>query len=234
MNILATDCSSFSLSICIAKDDRIIYSSYLNTNKTHSETIMPNIEYALAQAKYNINDIDVFGITVGPGSYTGLRIGAATVKAFAQVTNKPIAAISSLKALAVQAIPGGKYICPILDAKNDQIYSALYSYNYYVLSSKIPDGAFNIDDLLERLNSYDIDEDIIFVGDGALYHSNKIRKALGNKAIISNETYSIIDAKNVASLAKIEALNGETINYLELELTYLRKPQAERELENRL
>ena len=233
MNILAIDCSSSSLSVCIAKDDCILYSTYLNTNKTHSETILPNIEYALTQAKFNINDIDVYGITVGPGSYTGLRIGVSTIKAFAQVTNKPIASISSLKALAVQAIPGSKYICPIIDARNDQIYSALYDYNHYVLSSKLQDSAYNIDELLKELQRVDTDDDIIFVGNGAQLHSTKIKNALGNKAVITSETCSIIDGKNVALLTKINALNGELLNYLELEPNYLRKSQAERELENK-
>ncbi len=233
MKILAVDCSSSSLSICIANDDKILFNSYFNVKKTHSETIMPQIEYALDKAKYNIKDIDVFGVTVGPGSYTGLRIGVSTIKAFAHVTNKPIAAISSLKALAVSADDGSKYICPILDARNDQVYGALYSSNNYMLHSVIEDSAFSIDELISKTQSAASDESIVFIGDGALNHSTKIKKAFGEKAIIANTYASIIDAKNVAVLTKVCALNNNTINYLELEPKYLKKTQAERELNNK-
>lgn len=233
MNILAIDCSSSSLSVCIEKDDHILYSIYLDTTKTHSETLMPNIEYALAKSKININDIDVYGVTVGPGSYTGLRIGVSTVKALAQVANKSVASISSLKALAVQALPSSKYICPVLDARNDQIYSGLYKYDHYILSPVMEDAAYDIDGLIKELQKLDLNEDIVFIGNGSLLHSTKIKKALGNKAMIMSETYSVIDAKNVALLTKVDALNEELVNYLDLEPVYLRKSQAERELESK-
>lgn len=230
MNILALDCSSFSVSVCVSNDDKILFSSFFNKKRTHSETLMTQIEYALTQAELNICDIDVYGVTVGPGSYTGLRIGTATIKALAHANSKPVSAISTLKALSINALPGSSYICPIIDARNDQIYSAVYENKNLILSQIISDSPFEINEFISEIKKLELNNQMVFVGDGAVLHSDKIKSAFGNKAVITDGYASIIDAKNVEYLTRSNAINDNLISYMELEPVYLRKPQAEREL----
>lgn len=228
MNILALDCSSFSVSVCIANDDKILFSSFFNKKRTHSETLMTQIEYALTQAELNVSDIDIYGVTVGPGSYTGLRIGTASIKALAHANNKPLSAISTLKALSLNAGPCAKYICPIMDARNDQIYSSVYKNNNTLLEI-ISDSPFEINEFISKLKKLKLDDEIVFVGDGAILHSEKIKNTFGSKAVIAGKYTCDVDAKNVEYLTRLNALNDNLASYNELEPIYLRKSQAERE-----
>ncbi len=129
MLTLAFDTSSKSASVAVLRDDVILYDALINNGLNHSEVLLPAIEQACAQAGIKIEEVDLFACTMGPGSFTGLRIGAATLKGFLLAADKPAAGVSSLAALALNAGKTSKKICSIMDAGRGQVYTANYKYD---------------------------------------------------------------------------------------------------------
>ena len=122
MRVLAIDTSSSALGAAIADEQGIIGEFGLHTGRQHSEALLPLLQSLLQAAGLSLADMDAFGVTIGPGSFTGLRIGLATVKAWAQALDKPVVAVSSLEALALTAAEAGMLVCPTLDARRDELY----------------------------------------------------------------------------------------------------------------
>jgi tRNA threonylcarbamoyladenosine biosynthesis protein TsaB len=129
MRILAFDTSSRSASVAILQEDVILYDAIINSGLNHSEVLLPAIHQACLQTKIKIAEIDLFACTIGPGSFTGLRIGASTLKGFMLATGKPAAGVSSLAALALNAGKISKKICSIMDAGRGQVYTACFKYD---------------------------------------------------------------------------------------------------------
>ena len=189
--------------------------------------IMPMIDDVLKKASLEIEDIDVFAPCIGPGSFTGLRIGMATVKTFAQVKQKPIIGVSSLRGVSenFSYIDSSSYICPIFDARRGEVYNALYLHGDEVVS----DRALHIDDLLDSLSA----KDVIFAGDAAILHRGRIEQR-GEKGWRIAERQDILPrASSVAAYAARLAEKGEFGDPYSLRPQYLRKSQAERELEEK-
>src|SRR3712207_4927086 len=130
MKILSIDSSTSSASCAILEDNKLLGEITLNDKKQHSVILMPLIDSLLKDLKLTINDIDAFAVSSGPGSFTGLRIGIATVKGLADGTGKPFVGISSLDGLAFNLAYSSGIICPIIDALRDNVYTALYSFEY--------------------------------------------------------------------------------------------------------
>jgi len=128
LRVLAIDTSSVVATVAIMDDEKLIGEYVLNHKQTHSQKIMPMIEELLASSELRIQDIDVFAVASGPGSFTGLRIGAATMKGLAHAMNKPIIGVSTLDGLAFNLPYCNYIISPIMDAKNEQVYNALYKW----------------------------------------------------------------------------------------------------------
>ena len=220
MKLLAIDTSGVSLSVCITEDLLIRYECTLYSGRTHSEYLMPEINKALETCKLDISDIDAFAAVSGPGSFTGVRIGVATIKALAQATQKPCIGINALEALAKCAAPFEGIICPMQDARASQVYCAAYKEDKQIL----PDEAMQLDAFLAAVSSY---ERCCFVGDGAHAHHARILEALGQRAVILPPERSMLRASYAALLAyaKKESMHG----FHALLPYYLRAPQAERE-----
>ena len=126
MKILAIDTSSAVASAAILEDGKLIAEYILNNKKTHSQKIMPMIDEIIKDSDLTINDIDVFAAAYGPGSFTGLRIGVATAKALAHAVNKPLVEVSTLEGIAYNAVYSDLLLCPIMDARRNQVYNAVY------------------------------------------------------------------------------------------------------------
>lgn len=225
MHILGIDTCCMASTSAVIADDRLVAQVVQNNNKTHSQSIMPMIDFMLKQTELSINDIDGFAVAVGPGSFTGVRIGVATIKALAHPMNKPCIPVSTLEALAYNVAPFNGIICPILDARRNQVYTA--SFLKDTKTRLTEDRAISIEELSEELISSD--EDIIFVGDGIGTFGEQLKSALGEKAFFASRSLRMNLASSVAEIGYEKMLKGETLTYSDLKPTYLRMSQAERE-----
>lgn len=221
MKILVADTSS---SVCITgvfEDDKLIAENCLDNGKTHSENFMPLIKKSLEDAKLSLNDIDVIGIVVGPGSFTGIRIGIAGCKAMAEVIGIKVIPIVSLESLAGNEIENSEVICSMIDARNNQVYCGIFDRNVESKEELIAD---DINSVLEKISKYD---NIVFVGDGAVLHRDLIKEKMVGK----NISFSENNKQNVNSLGIItykKACKKEFLTADEVIPMYLRKSQAER------
>lgn len=213
MKILGISTSSNVATVCLSNDLEIIKELNINNTKTHSETLVPLIQTLLEETNTKLQDIELLACDIGPGSFTGIRIGIATIKAISQSLNIPIVDVTSLEALAYD-VPNANIICSIIDARNNQVYMALFDSKYNLLENYFAD---DINNLLNVLNKY---KDITFVGDGAI-----INKDLLSSNICSSPE---IHAKNINKCAYNKFKNGIFKNADNLSPMYLRKSQAER------
>ena len=172
MIVLSIDSSSKVATVAILKDDVLLGEYILNDKREHSVILMPLIENLLKECNLSIDDIDGYVVSKGPGSFTGLRIGMATIKGMSFGNNKPYISISSLDALAYNLISFNGIICPIMDALRENVYTALYKNNNDSLEKIMDYTALDIDELVNLLK--DKNEEVIFVGDGLYKHKKYI------------------------------------------------------------
>ncbi len=230
MKILAVDTSSNVATAALVSDNRLIGENILNHKKTHSEKIMPMIDGLLRDSETDIGDVDLFAVAKGPGSFTGLRIGISTVKALAHATNKPVVGVSALEGMAYNLYNVEGIISPIMDARRSQVYNGAYRWENGYLKEVISPRASSIEECIE---SFKNEEKVYFLGDGVPVYESVIREKMGNRAIFAPFTCLLQRASSLAALAQIKYEQGEFDTYASLVPIYLRKSQAERELEER-
>lgn len=224
MLILALDSTAIVASVALCRDHVPIASFTVKNGNTHSETLLPMVESVLKTAGFTVDDIDLFACSVGPGSFTGVRIGASTVKGLAFGKNKPCVAVSTLEALAENLVPFGGVLCPVMNARRGQVYNALFRYENGALTRLCEDRAIAALDLEREL--LDKNEPVYFCGDGV----GEIRRLC--KELSINEVPEQLVDQNAVSVAKCAHrayLRGECCTDAELAPVYLRLPQAERE-----
>ena len=235
MKILSIDTASDVCGVSILENNNLIEKFDVITKESHSQRLMPIIENAFKKTKLTIDDIDLIVCDIGPGSFTGIRIGVATVKAFCDSKDIIPIGISSLESLAYSIKNNSNIICSIINAKNDNCYFALYEKSKdNTLQTLIEPEAENIDTTLSILNSYNLDtldnKVISFVGDGSKVYKDKILEIFPN-SIISNEKNDILDSYNLGLAGFDKYSSGEEIE--ELLPLYLKKPQAQIQLEKK-
>ena len=231
MKILALDTSGMNCSASIISEEKVIADFNINTGTTHSQTLMPMIDSMLKYSEISLDDIDVFACSIGPGSFTGLRIGIATIKAFALANKKPVVGVPSLVGLAYNISSFDGIICSVLDAKNDNVYAALFKYENekpVMIENYITD---TIDDLINNLKNKN--EKVIFVGDGSISFKEKLTESLKENAYFAPLHLNNQLSTSIAKAALEKAILGETENSDTLMPMYLKKSQAEREAENK-
>lgn len=241
MKILAVDSSLSTASVAICEDDRVISEFFIDAGLTHSETLAPMIDSSLKNAKIKPEEIDLYSVTCGPGSFTGIRIGLSTGKALAFANNKPCVGVSSIVALANNCLDFCKpsqIICVCIDARCGGVYNALFECSFSGDDKKLvrlcEDRAIASEDLLLELQTPKCD--INFIGDGSLICYNLIRENFNPKNFeISLSKNNHINARNVAFLGRSMYDEGNYTNSFELSPNYIKIPQAERMLrENKL
>ncbi|MEE1047279.1 MAG: tRNA (adenosine(37)-N6)-threonylcarbamoyltransferase complex dimerization subunit type 1 TsaB [Clostridia bacterium] len=225
MLVFGIDTCCMAATAALVAEDRLVAQTVQNNKKTHSQRIMPMIEQMLYQAEIELSDIDCFAAAAGPGSFTGVRIGVATVKALAHAAGKPCVAVSTLQALANNVACFDGIICPIMDARRNQVYNALFKGES--MERITEDRAISIDDLLSELK--ETEGKIIFNGDGVAVFADKIKEELGERAVFARRMQMMNLAASVAEIGCDMLERGETIEYTELSPQYLRLSQAERE-----
>ncbi|QXM05207.1 tRNA (adenosine(37)-N6)-threonylcarbamoyltransferase complex dimerization subunit type 1 TsaB [Crassaminicella indica] len=232
MKILALDTSSIVATVAVMDDDRLIGEYIINHKRTHSQKLMPMIKALLESCEVTMKDIDIVAVAKGPGSFTGLRIGVATAKGLAHAQNIPVVGISTLDALAFNMPFSEGIICPILDARRNQVYTAVYKWENKDLYSIEKPAAMSIKELVEKL--IERPEKVTFLGDGIEANREYLIERLGERAVFSPNSVKMQRASSVAELAMEKAKNGEIQNYFELVPTYLRKSEAERQYEEKM
>ena len=225
MTILGIDTSGPAAGVCVWRDGKPRVSVTADVGLTHSETLMPMVDHALAAAGLSMEDVELVACVAGPGSFTGVRIGVCAAKGFALARNIPCAQIDALEALAAGAYGFDGEICPILDARRDQVYCARFRFERGALPARASeDMALSLNDFLNQLPP---DGRFLFTGDGVAAHGAAIERALGGRALIAKPHLSGIKADAACYLAEVNTalrVPGDG-----LEPIYLRKPQAERE-----
>ena len=225
MIILALDSTAQTGAVALCRDEKLIASFTLNTGNTHSETLLPSVEAVLKLGDMTVDDVDLFAISKGPGSFTGVRIGAATVKGMAFGKDKPCIGVSTLEALAYNLRGFSGIACPVMNARRSQVYNALFRVENGKIERLCPDRAIALTELAEELAAYG-DTPIYLSGDGYDMTREALASCnLGNtpEELIYQSGYSVA----MCALAAYEA--GERTTDAELVPTYLRLPQAERE-----
>lgn len=229
MRVLAVDTSSNTATVAVMEDDLLLGEYTLNHKRTHSQKIMPMIEQLLSDLELTAHDIDVFAAAVGPGSFTGLRIGVATVKALAHAAGKRVVSVGTLEALAYNVPHTEHIIVPVMDARRNNIFTASYIWDGGLKEIGEPEG-ITIEECIEACGNF---LETVFVGDGAAIHKDYIAEKLGDKAIFPHGAVQNSRASSVAAIAMERAKRGETQSYLEMKPYYIKKSQAEKELEEK-
>lgn len=226
MKILSIESASITASCAVCEDGNLLGEYTLNHKKTHSEKLMPLIELLMNELGLKIQDIDVIAISEGPGSYTGLRIGAAIAKSLSFALNIPIANVPTTKSLAGNIYDLDKLIVPIMDAKAGRIYTGIYKWDEENLKTIKEQFPCNIDELVEILNKYE--EQVIFNGDGSVNYRNIIEEKLNKKAYFAPNKFNFLNGSILAAIGYQMALKEELIKASEFKPQYLRLSQAER------
>ena len=230
MKVLSIDSSSKVATAAILEDNILLGEYVLNNKKEHSVILLPMIENLLKDCNLSIDDIDGYVVSKGPGSFTGLRIGMATIKGMSFGSNKPYISLSSLEGLAYNLINFDGIICSVMDALRENVYAAVYKSNNNALEPLLNPTSMELSDLLDYLKKYT--EKVIFVGDGVIKHKEYILNNFTNP-IFPPDSFNIIKASTIAEIGINKLKQGLSDNPNSGPV-YLKKPQAERERERRL
>ena len=227
MKTLAIDTSTMMASCALLDEDRLLGEFSLNQEMTHSENLVPMTKEMLDNLNLKVEDIDLFGVAIGPGSFTGLRIGIATVKSFAHVFDRPIVGVSTLEGLAFN-LPYNGYIVPMIDARRDRVYTGIYHRINGNLINVVEPTIMEVEELLGLLKEdY---EKIIVNGNGTFIYRDIILNILKDKVDIAPINLNSCRASSIAELALAKYKEGYRDNYYDLVPNYLRESQAQREL----
>ena len=228
MKILAFETTGNTASAAIVEADNVIAEFSMNCMKNHSLTLMPLISHALEMSKLKLSDISYIALSNGPGSFTGLRLSAATAKALAHGAQLKIIPVPTLEALAYNIFMENRIAAPIMDARRGEVYACIYLCKDSSVTSltQYHNEGFNV--FLDRVKS--LNSPVSFLGDGCFLHKDAIISSGFDMAPSNN---LLQRASSVGLLALKYAAEGKALGYNELELLYLRKPQAEREYEER-
>lgn len=228
MLVMGIDSSSEIAAVGLVNRDGILGEINIRLINRHSEELISNIDFLLKQTGYRMRDLEGLSVTVGPGSFTGLRIGISTAKTFAQVLDIPIVGISTLDVLAYNLGHLDDWLLPLVDAKRDRVYTAIYQgWDKDIKSRKVfGDKAVSIDILIEKLKKLNSQGKFIFSGDGTIVYSQFLKKS-GLDIEIASIDKNIIRGGVVAELGRYYLNKGKADNYLEIIPNYLKRPQAE-------
>lgn len=227
MKILAIDTSAKTASAALAEDDVILGSFFLNTGLTHSQTLIPMVDELLKNSHIGIKDIDAIAVNSGPGSFTGVRIGVAAAKGLAFADNIKCVSVSTLESMAYNMQENNCIVCAVMDARRSQFYNALFRCHDGKIDRLCNDRAISFDELENEINNYS--ETVYVVGDGAQIFMNMVGSTLSN-VFLAPLNQRMQCATSVARAALMLVNQGKTLSPEQLMPTYLRLPQAEREL----
>lgn len=239
MRILGMDSSGLVATVAIVERDekglqKTIAEYTTNFKKTHSQTLLPMLDEVVKMTGIDLETIDAIAVSGGPGSFTGLRIGAATAKGLGLALNKPLVHIPTVDGIAYNMCYSNSIVCPIMDARRNQVYTGIYAFDGTKMQVLEAQMAVGIEELAEKLAAYD--KEIIFLGDGVPVHKERLENELmqGQKIFFAPAHMNLQRASAVASLAFQYVDESKVESAADHRPDYLRVSQAEREREERL
>ncbi len=228
MRILSLESSAMTASVALCFDERLLGEFTLQNGNTHSDTLLPMVESMLRMFEMSPSEIDLFAVSVGPGSFTGVRIGVATLKGLAFGSDKPCVGVSTIDALAENLGIVNGLVCPVMNARREQVYTALFRFENGVKTRLTEDSAISIAELDALLSAYE--EPVYLCGDGYELTAS----LLTHPTCPVPHRMRFQSAYSVAQVALRKYRAGESSTDKELVATYLRPSQAERERNERL
>lgn len=231
MKILAIDSSGLVATVALVEDNNLIAEYTIHHKKTHSQTLMPMLEEVKRMVELELDTIDAIAVASGPGSFTGLRIGAATAKGLAMGLNKPIIEVPTLEGMAYQMYGASAVICPIMDARRNQVYTGLYQFTEaeagYSMETLKEGCACDIMECIEVANSFE--QPVVFLGDGVPVFESVIKEHATVPVFFAPAHRRLQSAASVGALAMEFAKEGRFVEAKDHAPEYFRMSQAERE-----
>ncbi len=231
MKILAIDSSGLVATVALMEEDNLIAEYTIHHKKTHSQTLMPMLDEIRRMTELELASVDAIAVASGPGSFTGLRIGAATAKGLAQGLNKPIIEVPTLEGLAYQMYGSAALVCPIMDARRNQVYTGLYGFEAGEQGFRmevLKEGcACDIMECIEVANSFE--QPVIFLGDGVPVFEALIKEHAAVPVYFAPAHRRLQSAAAVGALAMEYAKEGRFVEAAAHAPEYFRVSQAERE-----
>lgn len=227
MKILALDSSGLVASVAVVEDDILLAEYTMNYKKTHSQTLLPMLDEMVKTIELDLKTIDAIAVAGGPGSFTGLRIGSATAKGLGLALRKPLISVPTVDGLAYNMCGTEKIVCPLMDARRNQVYTGIYEFEgneLRVLKSQMAVDLTEIADLLNKIG-----REVVFVGDGCPVYKEKLKELLKVKFSFAPAHQNRQRAGALAALAMYYAEEGRMETASEHQPDYLRLSQAERE-----
>lgn len=227
MKVLGIDSSGMVATVAVVEDAQMLAEYTINYKKTHSQTLLPMLDEIVRMTELDLNTVDVIAVAAGPGSFTGLRIGSATAKGLGLALKKPLVSVPTLEGIAYNFCGTEKLICPMMDARRNQVYTGIYEFEGNTLKKKADQMAVPVEEILEQLNQEG--REVILTGDGVPVYQEIIEKNLKVPYLIAPAHLNRQRAGAVAVLGMQYAKEGKTESAMEHQPDYLRLSQAERE-----
>lgn len=227
MKLLAIDSSGMVASVAIMSEDILIAEYSVNYKKTHSQTLMPMLDEIVKMTESNLSEFDYIAVAGGPGSFTGLRIGSATVKGLGMALDIPIVSVPTLEALAMNVCETDMLVCPIMDARRDQVYTGIYHFDAQQMKIDMEQVPMDIHELIGKLHTFG--SRVLFLGDGVPVYRSIIEENLSSDALFAPAHLNRQRAAAVGMRAWDYVRAGKIQNAGEHAPIYLRLSQAERE-----
>lgn len=241
MKILAIDSSGLVASVAVVEDDILISEYTTNYKKTHSQTLLPMLDEVKQMTDLDLSTLDAIAVSAGPGSFTGLRIGSATAKGLGLALDKPLIGVPTVDALAMNLYGSGSLICPLMDARRNQVYTGIYTFEpvpvnpgenceqTFQLKILEEQCVVPIEEIAEKVNALSQGRPVVFLGDGVPVFQEQLRSLIRVPFSFAPASCNRQRAAAVALLAREYAAEGRMENARDHVPEYLRPSQAERE-----
>lgn len=227
MKILGIDSSGLVASVAVVEDDQMVAEYTVNYKKTHSQTLLPMLDEIAQMTELDLKTIDVIAVAAGPGSFTGLRIGSATAKGLGLALGKPLVSVPTLEGLAYNLCGTDKVVCPLMDARRNQVYTGIYEFNGNQLKIIENQMAVEIGEIVEKLNR--LGREVLFLGDGVSVYRETLAEKVKVPWLLAPAHLNRQRAGAVAALGLQYAQQGMVESAEKHQPDYLRLSQAERE-----
>lgn len=227
MKILALDSSGLVASVAVIEDDNLLAEYTVNYKKTHSQTLLPMLDEIARMMNLNLETLDAIAVAAGPGSFTGLRIGSATAKGLGLALEKPLVGVPTVEALAYNLYDTQGFICPIMDARRNQVYTGIFEFCDHEMVTVKPQMAVGVEELVTELNERG--REVTFLGDGVSVYKELILSKIQVPCSFAPVHLNKQRAGAVAALGKKYFIEGKIETAMEYQPEYLRVSQAERE-----
>ena len=233
MKILAIDSSGLVATVAVVENDELLAEYTTNYKKTHSQTLLPMLEHVKEMIELDLNTVDYLAVAAGPGSFTGLRIGSATVKGLGLALQKPVVEVPTLEGLAYNMCGTDHLVCPLMDARRNQVYTGIYAFEAkgqsWQMHTVKEQCAVDIAEIIEACNA--LNKPVVFLGDGVPVYAARIAELCKVPYTFAPAGMNRQRAATIAVLAARYAEEGKVVSAAEHAPEYLRKSQAERERE---